>query len=345
MNYVPFGVALRGIPNIMVDCSHTTDTVLELSHWPQNLTPSEYKADTSAEIALKFVCSTNYSEYAGRVQAVSNDHYDVDGLLSIWPLLFPQEGLAMAELIVQTATTGDFDCYTTTQAVKSCLALNSLEQFSLQPTITRSGWSTDEITGFLYKTLLSLTFDCLTRPEIFQHLWTEEYRTVENSMEAIATKQAHLTEYPELDLAIIESDWPLHDFAVNAATQCLRILTIFQENIYCFRYRYESFVDLVSRPVFPRIHLDGFVKALNQWEQAPGSWFCESVASAHPRLQLYSRIGAPSPSKISRDRFVQALHDYLLTGEKQTDLQWRSTDGWLNEAGVPVPPSLVPRGE
>ena len=61
---------------------------LDLTHWHGNQTPQRFKADTSTEIALNFVVSPEAREqWAGAVAV--NNHFDTDGVLSVWTLLDP----------------------------------------------------------------------------------------------------------------------------------------------------------------------------------------------------------------------------------------------------------------
>lgn len=340
MKYVPFGAELDGVPNIMVDSLRSPDTVLELSHWPGNRTPAPYKADTSTEIVLNFLRSPERDYFLGRAAAVSNDHFDIDGLLSTWALLHPEDALARADLLVRAAYAADFGTYIDEQSIYPCLALNAFEQHALQPLIYNSGWTGEQITGYLYRCSLAMVAECLDHPERLRHLWAEEHRGLIASLEAIHTGRARVTENMELDLAIIESDDPLHDYAVNAATTCLRVLTVVGGSTFCFKYRYESFVELITRPASPRIRLDALVEELNSREQRPGRWVSESVVTAHPRLQLYSRTGAPSVSSITLEQFLDTLRLYITEGASAPSLQWRAAHGWEDEPGIPRPPSM-----
>ena len=81
MRYVPYGPELEGVPNVAVDGRGNATTLLELSHWPGNLTPTQLKADTSTEIVLNCLRSPKRDEYLAGAEAVSNNHYDIDGLL------------------------------------------------------------------------------------------------------------------------------------------------------------------------------------------------------------------------------------------------------------------------
>jgi hypothetical protein len=80
---------------------------LDLTHWQGNQTPSAFKADTSTEIALKFVVAPESEPWSGAV--VVNNHFDTDGILSAWTLLEPERALAERDLLVAAAEAGDFD--------------------------------------------------------------------------------------------------------------------------------------------------------------------------------------------------------------------------------------------
>lgn len=80
---------------------------LDLTHWQGNRTPLAFKADTSTEIALKFVAAPESARWAGAV--VVNNHFDTDGALSVWTLLDPEQAQENRELLVAAAEAGDFD--------------------------------------------------------------------------------------------------------------------------------------------------------------------------------------------------------------------------------------------
>lgn len=337
MNFIPFGESLEGVPHIMVDGGRSPDTILELSHWPGNRTPAPYKADTSTESVLKFLMSNEKEEIFTRTNVVSNDHYDIDGLLSVWSVLNPIRALEASDLLVETAVNGDFDKYVSERSLEACLALTVCERELGRVAESKT---TEQVTGFLYERMLPKVHDCLHRPSKFKQLWCSDYDHFRASWEALKSDNVHISTFPEVDLAVVESNLPLHDFAVYAATDHLRVLTVVGGTIYVFRYRYESFVEFFSRKASPRIRLDSFTDFLNSIEKNEGRWFAESVATAHPRLQFYTRHEVPGGSSIPHHRFVDTLRNHLLRGSNDTKLQWRNDMEWYDEPDIPLPPSL-----
>ena len=85
MHYVPYH-RLGNIPNIIVDGAANESTLLTLSHWPQSGTPWALKDDLSAQIVFRYL---DQPAFHVAVDAVSNNHFDEDGLISLFALLHP----------------------------------------------------------------------------------------------------------------------------------------------------------------------------------------------------------------------------------------------------------------
>lgn len=84
-----------------------TSIDLELSHWVPNNTPVHYKSDTSTEICQKFT-NSDESEMFGQV---SSNHFDTDGLLSVFTLLYPEQASCHRDLIEKVSHMGDFGAW------------------------------------------------------------------------------------------------------------------------------------------------------------------------------------------------------------------------------------------
>lgn len=323
-SYVPFGSALNGVPHIMVDSSSVEATALELSHWPGNRTPPAYKADTSAEIVLRFL------EHGGDGPGVvSNDHYDVDGLLSVWSLVEPERALERRDHVVDVATTGDFDRYTSDAAVRACLALLALEVADV-----RGARSSEEVTAQLFTSMLPEVVACLDHPQRLEARYRTELRQIDRARDALAGGRVQVEEIDALDLAIVISDEDLHDYAVYAATDRTRILRMFGP-VFSLAYRYESFVEVQSRVVPPRVDLAGLTARLDAEEvYGTGTWHADLVSNAHPRLQRYGHEVVGAPSAMAPSRFVDLVTAWL----DRAEVSW-SPERWREDASV-RPPSM-----
>ncbi len=73
--------------------------------------------------------------------------------------------------------------------------------------------------------------------------------------------------------------------AVHNATRCNRVL-LQQGRRYTFVYRYESWVQFMSRPPLPRVDLAPLAEALSADEAGAARWIFEGVSELTPRMTL-----------------------------------------------------------
>mmetsp|Transcript_38622 Transcript_38622/g.74027 ORF Transcript_38622/g.74027 Transcript_38622/m.74027 type:complete len:349 (+) Transcript_38622:54-1100(+) len=134
-HFVPYGKdciveTCEGRSTICVD-GLVKGVDLQLSHWTNNETPDHLYADLSTEIALKFAAGEGASDPRWADAVVVNNHYDTDGVLSVFALLHPQEALEHADLLIAGAEVGDFDEWPgDTRGLKLDAALSNLASCS-----------------------------------------------------------------------------------------------------------------------------------------------------------------------------------------------------------------------
>jgi hypothetical protein len=86
---------------------------LNLSHWPGNKTPLALKRDLSTGIALAFaeLPTEERERLTEGCTALVNNHFDTDGVLSMFAILHPNQALANAPRLLDAAAAGDlFRC-------------------------------------------------------------------------------------------------------------------------------------------------------------------------------------------------------------------------------------------
>ena len=88
-----------------MDGSPTDGTLLCLSHWPGIGSPARFAADLSAEMAFSYLEA--FDQHPGAA-AVSNNHFDQDGLVGVFALASPADALTRRDLLVEVARAGDF---------------------------------------------------------------------------------------------------------------------------------------------------------------------------------------------------------------------------------------------
>jgi len=299
-------------PNIVVDGFASGATEITLSHWPRSGTPHPLKADTSAEIVFNYLDSPKFHTDA---RAVSNNHFDEDGLIGIFTLIEPNAALGMRDLLIDAAHAGDFATYRDRRAARVAFTISAFADPDTSPLdATIFDRPYPEKCAALYQELLPRLQEIATDTERFKSYWEREDRVLEDSERAVRDGQVTIREIPELDLAIVTlpEDWApnsvhrftwarevlCHPMAIYNATRRNRILTV-QGRQYAFFYRYESWVQYMTAPTAPRIDLTPFAQELTADEPGDAVWTFEGVSEITPTFTL--SVGRES--EIAPDEF------------------------------------------
>ena len=296
------------LPNIIVDGPRNASTVLALSHWARSGTPRALLADTSAEIVLNYLAAADQQVEA---LAVSNNHFDEDGLLGIYALLNPADARAKHDLLVDASRVGDFDVYRNRSAARIAFAIGALSHAESSP------WPKalftlpfGEQTAALYERALEILPSLLDDPESFRQYWEGQDHRLTQSEALLDAGQVIIEEQPALDLAIVRlpADAPrLHAAAIHSRTRMVRV-AIVQGPRFDFYDRYETWVQLASRRPRLRVNLSALAAELNLEQEGAGTWILDSAEDIIPRLRLQG--GAP---RIDPDRILTRLRHHLAT--------------------------------
>jgi len=321
VKYVPY-TKLDDVPNIIVDGAPHKDTVLTLSHWPGSGSPAEFRADTSTEIVMNYLNTPGASEqYAPKVRAVSNNHYDEDGLCSVWAMLNPQKALAQRDVLVDVAKAGDFNTYRRPQAAKVVFTIRSYADTEYSPVFDKL--QKDDDTGSArYQALLPLLEGFMDDTELYGPYWDSEWSAMLKSKTAMVMGEVELHEVPHVDLAVAQTPEPLHPMVLYNNTERLRVLTALPGGYYCLRYRYETWVQYASRPVMPRVDLTPLVSRLQDLEQGEGQWSFDGNDLITPALQLLGSDDQPVPSSLDLEALTDELVGYYEREQNNPALQW-----------------------
>lgn len=320
MRFVPYHELKDSTPNIIVDGAAGPGTVLTLSHWPKSGTPAALKRDTSGEIVFAYLDSP--ASHVG-AEIASNNHFDEDGLIGIFELLQPAMAEKHRALLIDAAQAGDFGVYRRREAARIAFAISAFADSDTSP-LPAEVFSMPYLPmcGELYRRILEVVPAMLTNLEDFRRLWEGEDEKLSASEELIEKGTVTIEEQPELDLAIVRLPVDLaaqgahrfaqrrlegcHPFAANSHTNCARLLTI-QGNRVEFQYRYESWVQVVSRRVLPRVDLKPFAEELNREERSGGKWVFDSVERITPRLHMTGSSASSIPAESIRKQLERFL--------------------------------------
>jgi Family of unknown function (DUF6687) len=313
MKFVPYHL-LDGRPSVILDGSPAPGTLLTVTHWPGYPPPAGIEDDLSAQMAFRLLARPDL--VPGEAEAVSNNHFDQDGLVSIYALVAPDDAVGRRAFLEDVASAGDFAFCRDRDAARVSMVLSALANGDDLPA------DYTERTGVLYEDVLGRLPELCDHVETHRDAWGDEDATLDASDAAFEDGRAVIEERPDVDLAVVTvaedtpesgghrfgGDWVtgLHPMAVNTRTERVTLARL-RGRRYDVELRYEGWVQLRSRPVRPRRDLAPLAARLQDEETGDAVWSATPVGGLLPRLHL----GDGQESSITPDRFVELLTDHL----------------------------------
>jgi hypothetical protein len=319
VHYQPFH-KLGRTPNIVVDGPANEATVLALSHWRGSGTPTRYRADLSAQIVFNFLDDqANHLDHLKNCHTVSSNHFDEDGLVSMFSLLYPERAINFRDILIDVASAGDFGVFRSRHAARISFVISAWSNPELSP-LNQSVLARPypEITAVLYEELLIRLPNVIEKIDHLKRYWEEEDEFLSLSEAALEDKIIVLEEFADIDLAVVyvSADFPpvlrsqgvswvsntVHPMAIHNKTERMKILII-KGNKYQLYCRYETWVDYASRTLVPRVDLSAFAEQLTKLEKRRAHWQYNGNGEIISRLKL---VGGET-SAIAPTEFIELV--------------------------------------
>jgi hypothetical protein len=316
MRFEYYHAGLANVPKLSVD--GTVDNSVHFSHWQGNSTPPEVKADTSTEIALNLAASPDRSNLTQGIDLVTNNHFDTDGVLSVWVMLNGERALDLRERLIAAAEAGDFSEYTNDDAVRASIVIQGSDQ-SLpneeagSPIALHLGESVDH-EARAYALVLPEVERILTRTADYEPLWRDAWQRIVTALESFSRRSSRVVEYPETGLSVVmlapeifsphgfnptRHTAPFTAISHNARGRLFLIATPMGGGWnYRIDYPYYSWAETVIRPGIERRDFSAMVAKLNVMERdRAGLWKTDDseLASA---VKFVDPSGMPSASSL-----------------------------------------------
>ena len=289
MRFEFYTEALDNVPKLSVD--GTVDNSIHFSHWQGNTTPAELKADTSTEIALNLVASPNRAELTKGIELVVNNHFDTDGVLSVWTVLTGERALAHRDLLIAAAEAGDFSEHSSDDGVRVSIAIQGSDQASPNnddgSPLARllAGENVDD-DARAYELVLPEVERLLTNINDYEPLWREGWNSVAAAIESFVRGRSSVMEYSDSAISLVVLAPELFDGAgfspirhaapytaiSKFAKGELFLIAISTTGGWFYRldYPYYSWAETVVRPRIQRRDLTGVLAVLNSQEGNKG---------------------------------------------------------------------------
>jgi hypothetical protein len=292
MRFEFYTEALDNVPKLSVD--GTVDNSIHFSHWEGNRTPAEVKADTSTEIALNLAASPNRAQLTKGIELVTNNHFDTDGVLSVWTALNGERALPHRDLLIAAAEAGDFSEYSSDDGVRVSIAIQGSDQASPNnddgSPLARliAGEEVDD-DARAYELVLPRVEHLLTNINDYESLWRDGWNSVAAAIESFEQGKSRVTEYSDAKISLITLAPELFDGAGFSPTRHSAPYTAISKFakgeifliaipasdgwFYRIDYPYYSWAETVVRPRIERRDLTGVLTLLNDKESnRDGRW-------------------------------------------------------------------------
>jgi hypothetical protein len=292
MRFEYYHPALDNVAKLSVD--GTVPNSVHFSHWEGNETPRELKADTSTEIALNLVASPQRSQFTRGIELVTNNHFDTDGVLSVWSVLTGDRALQFRERLVSTAEAGDFSEITSEDGVRASITIQGLDQAGNESQegsplgqFLNGGEPVDDAKA--YELILPEVENVITKIDAYEHLWRAGWNQVATAIESFEQGTSTAEELADVDTSLViiapevfgpsGFDPKTHGVPVIAISKYARgqfflIATPYETGwSYRFDYPYYSWAETVVRPRIERRDLTMLLARLNEIEKnETGRW-------------------------------------------------------------------------
>jgi hypothetical protein len=300
MRFEFYSDAIADVPKLSVD--GTVDNAIHFSHWKGNQTPFEVKADTSTEIALKLVAAPNREELTRGIELATNNHFDTDGVLSVWTVLNGEHALPLRDKLIAAAEAGDFSEFSSEDGVRASILI----QGSDSPTDKSGSPLAAQFAGQevldearAYDLVLPHVEHVLTHTGDYESLWRESWERIASALDSFAKGTSRVEEDGEAKLSIVTlapeifsstgfnptlHAAPFTAISRHARGEMFLIATPLADGwAYRIDYPYYSWAETVVRPKIVRRDLSELMNQLNELETKPAArWRLDSseLASA-----------------------------------------------------------------
>lgn len=300
MGFEFYSDALAGVPKLSVD--GTVDNAIHFSHWHGNHTPQSVKADTSTETVLNVVAAPNRAELTRSIDLVTNNHFDTDGVLSVWAMLIGKRALDLRDRLIAGAEAGDFSEFSSVDGVRASIVI----QGSDSP-IDKSGSPlarklagkivTDEAEQYVL--VLPHIETVIKHTDQYENLWRDSWQRIETALDSFAKGESRVEEFSDAKLSVVtlasaifgprgfnpeRHSAPFTAISYRARGQLFLIATPMNGGwAYRVDYPYYSWAETVVRPAVSRRDFTSAIAALNEVETSEtGRWRVDSseLASA-----------------------------------------------------------------
>jgi hypothetical protein len=325
MEFQFYSDEIASLPKLSVD--GTVDNSIHFSHWQDNETPEEVKADTSTEIALNLVTSPNRENLTQGIELVTNNHFDTDGVLSVWTVMTGERTSQYRDVLIAAAEAGDFSEYSTETGIRVSIAIQGSDQASPNnndgsPLARRLAGVEVDDDARAYELVMPEVERLITNINDYEDLWRDGWESIAKAVESFEAGASKVTELHENKISLITLAPEIfsgsgfnptrHAAPYTAISRYARgmlyVIAIPAGGGWFYRidYPYYSWAETVVRPTVKRRDFTDALRRLNDTERNAGSWQLDNreMTSA---VKFLDETGSLAASSYSPDEIANII--------------------------------------
>jgi hypothetical protein len=333
MKFEYYSDAIAGTPKLSID--GTVDNAIHFSHWKGNRTPQSVKADTSTEIALNLVAASDRDELTQGIDLVTNNHFDTDGVLSVWTVLAGERALELRDKLIAAAEAGDFSELSTQEGVRASIVIQgsetSLDDQGGSPLADQLAGAPVKDNARAYELVLPQVEHVLTHTNDYASLWCDPWNRIAAALDSFAKGRSRVDEDREAKISVVtlapeifssvgfkptRHCAPFTAISHHAHGEIFLIATPLDGGwAYRLDYPYYSWAETIVRPAIKRHDLSSLIEGFNEMEKSPrGRWQLDS-SELTSAVKFSDPNGRLAGSSLQLDTVAAELHSDLLKSQ------------------------------
>lgn len=321
---------LAGVPKLSLD--GTVDNAVHFSHWKGNETPASVKADTSTEIALNLVAAPNREELTRGIELVTNNHFDTDGVLSVWTVLTGERAVELRAKLIAAAEAGDFSELSTKEAVRASIVIQGsespIDEDAGSPLARQLAGAPINDDARAYELVLPHVERVLTHTNDYESLWCDAWNRIATALDSFAKGRSRVEEDHEAKFSLVtlapeifsskgfkptRHGAPFTAISHHARGEVFLIATPLEGGwAYRIDYPYYCWAETVVRPNIMRRDFSSLIHRLNEMEEGTsGSWRLDN-SELSSAAKFSDQNGKQAGSGLDLEVVASQLRDFQL---------------------------------
>jgi hypothetical protein len=281
---------------------------------------------------LNLVAAPDREELTQGIELVTNNHFDTDGVLSVWSVLAGERALDLRDKLIAAAEAGDFSEMSTQVGVRASIVIqgseSALDKDVGSPLAGQLAGAPVTDNARAYELVLPHVEQVLTRTNDYASLWCDPWNRIAMALDSFAKGRSRVDEDTEAKLSLVtlapeifsSSGFkptrhcaPFTAISHHAHGEVFLIATPFGGGwAYRLDYPYYSWAETIVRPRIKRRDFNALLAELNELEKNPGSWRVDT-SEMTSAAKFSDQDGKLAASGLSLDVVSSRLRSFLLS--------------------------------